>query len=199
MKEGFHTDTVKKLMDEFALGTGLEPIIETPRRYLWTDAFAVCNFLELYARTANEAYMAPCLAPSSIRSMRFWENTAQMILEAGGSVDWTSKRGECIPRRGGLRIGKKVERAKTEGAVSRRPEWDRGWAILSLSDPDGCMRSIVPTRVTGDGHFNGWAIEVGQNVPREVHVRSAFRGKEKHVLENEHRSLLPSCTVHGAS
>lgn len=27
-----------------------------PRRYLWTDAFAVCNFLELYRQTGDKTY-----------------------------------------------------------------------------------------------------------------------------------------------
>ena len=34
-----------KLMTEFARLSGLAPAGDRPRRYLWTDAFAVCNFL----------------------------------------------------------------------------------------------------------------------------------------------------------
>ena len=29
-----------------------------PRRYLWTDAFAVCNFLELYRHTSDEKHLS---------------------------------------------------------------------------------------------------------------------------------------------
>ena len=29
---------------------------QAPKRYLWTDAFAVCNYLELYDQTGEEAY-----------------------------------------------------------------------------------------------------------------------------------------------
>jgi hypothetical protein len=36
-----------QLMSEFATRTGLAPPAQDQQRYLWTDAFAVCNFLEL--------------------------------------------------------------------------------------------------------------------------------------------------------
>ena len=42
------TIILKDFMKEFANNTGLEPENNNPKRYLWTDAFAVCNFLELY-------------------------------------------------------------------------------------------------------------------------------------------------------
>lgn len=38
-------DQVEQLMAAFAERTGLTGTSE-PRRYLWTDAFAVCNYLE---------------------------------------------------------------------------------------------------------------------------------------------------------
>lgn len=45
-----------RLMSDFATRTGLLPTAEKPRRYLWTDAFAVCNFFELFARTSEQKY-----------------------------------------------------------------------------------------------------------------------------------------------
>ena len=36
--------------------TGLCPRAQEQRRYLWTDAFAVCNFLELFQRTSDQQY-----------------------------------------------------------------------------------------------------------------------------------------------
>jgi hypothetical protein len=47
---------VREIMAEFAEMTGLFPDLAPPRRYLWTDAFAVCNFLELYQRTGDEHF-----------------------------------------------------------------------------------------------------------------------------------------------
>lgn len=40
-------------MRDFAETTGLEPVSARPRRYLWTDAFAVCNYLGLYHETGD--------------------------------------------------------------------------------------------------------------------------------------------------
>lgn len=47
--------TVVRTMDEFAVNTGLSSSA-IPRRYLWTDAFAVCNFLGLQKQTQDERF-----------------------------------------------------------------------------------------------------------------------------------------------
>ena len=47
--------TVIHVMEEFASNTGLSSSSQ-PRRYLWTDAFAVCNYLGLQKRTKEEKY-----------------------------------------------------------------------------------------------------------------------------------------------
>ncbi|MDD1658785.1 MAG: hypothetical protein LUP92_00800, partial [Methanomicrobiales archaeon] len=46
----------REIMREFARLTGLEPAGDPPRRYLWTDAFAVCNYLELFRQTKDDAF-----------------------------------------------------------------------------------------------------------------------------------------------
>ena len=50
-------DLSKSIMLEFASNTGLESAAVTPRRYLWTDGFAVCNFLELYSQTKEVKFV----------------------------------------------------------------------------------------------------------------------------------------------
>ncbi len=42
-------------MLEFAKEIRLALTDKSPRRYLWTDAFAVCNYLGLYLETGEEA------------------------------------------------------------------------------------------------------------------------------------------------
>ena len=44
------------LMNEFARSTGLTGQVPA-RRYLWTDAFAVCNFLGIYRETDDHAFL----------------------------------------------------------------------------------------------------------------------------------------------
>ncbi|MBI5445580.1 MAG: hypothetical protein HY900_30740, partial [Deltaproteobacteria bacterium] len=51
MDENAKPTLVQPLMTEFAERTGLTGSGGSPVRYLWTDAFAVCNFLELHRRT----------------------------------------------------------------------------------------------------------------------------------------------------
>jgi hypothetical protein len=48
--------TSKALMIDFAQRTGLTDSKQFQNRYLWTDAFAVCNFLQLYLQTKNEKH-----------------------------------------------------------------------------------------------------------------------------------------------
>ena len=60
VKQNESQPTVREIMMEFARKTGLSPASGAPRRYLWTDAFAVCNFLGLYL---NWVMLATSLAP----------------------------------------------------------------------------------------------------------------------------------------
>jgi len=45
MKQEANISIGKGIMTEFSDSTGLSTVEKSPRRYLWTDAFAVCNFL----------------------------------------------------------------------------------------------------------------------------------------------------------
>ena len=50
---------VQEIMLDFGRLTGLTGLASNdahPRRYLWTDAFAVCNYLELFRQTNDETY-----------------------------------------------------------------------------------------------------------------------------------------------
>jgi len=49
--------TMRSIMVDFAKTTGLSDSPVKPRRYLWTDAFAVCNFLELYRQSQHSDYL----------------------------------------------------------------------------------------------------------------------------------------------
>lgn len=56
MNQNASRSMVREIMTEFANQTGLSPATKSPRRYLWTDAFAVCTFLELYRQTNDESH-----------------------------------------------------------------------------------------------------------------------------------------------
>ena len=45
----------EKIMIKFAENTGLTST-KPSKRYLWTDAFAICNFIQLYKQTKDKSY-----------------------------------------------------------------------------------------------------------------------------------------------
>src|SRR5512135_1713877 len=116
-------ERVGKIMLDFAQLTGLEPVDAHPRRYLWTDSFAVCNFLELFRQTGNTAYRELAL-----RLIGQVHHTLGRFRDDDPRTGWISglpeQEGELHPTLGGLRIGKPdKERGPTEPYDERR-EWE---------------------------------------------------------------------------
>ena len=118
------TATAAELMLEFARRTGLYPTSRNKQRYLWTDAFAVCNFLELFTRTGNELYR---------RYATDLINQVHHVLGRYRADDyrhgWISglghESGERHPTAGGLRIGKPLKEREVREPIDERLEWDR--------------------------------------------------------------------------
>jgi hypothetical protein len=93
-----------ELMTRFAERTGVLPG-PPPRRYLWTDAFAVCNFLGLVRAQAS--------APFMDLAARLVDQTHQVLgrfrpddSRSGWISGLTGTEALEHPTRGGLRIGK---------------------------------------------------------------------------------------------
>ena len=61
MQDASHEAQMREIMGQFALKTGLSRSAQCPERYLWTDAFAVCNFLQLYRYTGKDMYCQQAL------------------------------------------------------------------------------------------------------------------------------------------
>ncbi len=147
----------QNLMEEFADDTGITGK-KGPRRYLWTDAFAVCNFLGLFQQTGDERYL---------QFARELVDQVHHILGRHRDDDprcgWISglseETGEQHPTRGGLRIGKTLnERAPHEHPDSRL-EWDRdGQYFHYLTKWIHALYRVG--RVTGDGRYQHWAAEL---------------------------------------
>jgi hypothetical protein len=118
------TDEVRRIMLAFAERTGLSSSRRPPRRYLWTDAHAVCNFLSLYRRTSQDEYLKLALVLI---------DQVHDILGKHRDDDprsgWISglgdKEGEQHPTVGGLRIGKKLPERGPDDVFDERLEWDR--------------------------------------------------------------------------
>jgi len=158
MKGSQKTEIIKGLMQEFARDTGLEPVGDLPRRYLWTDAFAVCNFLHLYAQSGDKAYVSLAL--------RLIDQVHE-VLGRHRSDDsrrgWISGLGETEgklhPTRGGLRIGKKLKERRPREAYDEALEWDRDGQYFHYLTR--WMHALhCASCATGDTRFNQWAVEL---------------------------------------
>ena len=145
------------LMDDFAARTGLTSD-QHPRRYLWTDAFAVCNFLGL-ARTTGE----PRYTQLALRLVDAVHHTLGRHRADAAHRGWISglseREGAAHPTRGGLRIGKALPERGAGESFDQHLEWERdGQCFHYLTK---WMHALDQTsRWTGERRFNLWAREL---------------------------------------
>jgi hypothetical protein len=100
------------LMKSYAQRTGLTSG-QLPRRYLWTDAFAVCNYLGLTRSTGEQKYTE--LAVNLIDQVHHVLGYHRPDDTRKGWISGLSEdEGELHPMRGGLRIGKALPERNAE-------------------------------------------------------------------------------------
>lgn len=153
------TQQAVALMTRFAERTGLTSDREE-RRYLWTDAFAVCNFLGLARAFGDERYtqLARRLVDRVHHVLGLHRPDDQRIGWISGASECD---GEAHPTRGGLRIGKPLpERGPTEPFDELR-EWNRdGQYFHYLTKWMHALDQVM--RFTGEPVFNLWARELAE-------------------------------------
>ena len=142
-----------RLMQAFAARTGLTTDV-MPRRYLWTDAFAVCNFLAL-----DETELAEALI-EQVHSVlgRHRPDDARR----GWISGLDEETGAAHPTRGGLRIGKAMpERGADEEVYDENLEWERdGQYFHYLTRWMHALDQFA--RRTGQAEAGRWARELAQ-------------------------------------
>ncbi len=160
MKQITSGSIARNLMDEFANLTGLLSDGKLPRRYLWTDAFAVCNFLGLYQQTNDEQYKK--LALHLVDQVHFILGRHRENDPRTGRISGLSEQeGGLHPTRGGLRIGKGMNERGPEDPYDEQLEWDRdGQYYHYLTKWMHALNRV--SRVTGDPTCNRWAIELAK-------------------------------------
>ncbi len=157
------TQEATRLMMRFAERTGLVSG-QAPQRYLWTDAFAVCNFLGLAQASGEARYreLALRLVGEVHHTLgRHRPDDRRRGWISGMSAD----EGEAHPTRGGLRIGKPLpERAPNE-PLDDRLEWDRdGQYFHYLARWMHALDQVA--RATGQPRFNRWGRELADTAYR---------------------------------
>ena len=118
------TAIAAQLMSAFASRTGLYPASENQQRYLWTDAFAVCNFLELFERTGDELYRR-CATDLIDHVHQVLGRYRADDVRQGWISGLDEQAGQHHPTKGGLRIGKPLKERQRGEPIDERLEWDR--------------------------------------------------------------------------
>jgi hypothetical protein len=160
MEKRILLDKVREIMLEFSELTGLSGSGKPPKRYLWTDAFAVCNFLELYRQTRIEEFR-----DLALRLVAQVHRILGRHRPDDSRTGWISGLGEeegaRHPTRGGLRIGKRLPERRIGEAYDAELEWDRdGQYFHYLTKWMQALNQV--SRVTGDRHYNRWALELAR-------------------------------------
>lgn len=155
-----HTDNIRLIMHDFAETTGLSDPSREPHRYLWTDAFAVCNFLELYRQTDDQQYLQ--LAVKLV-------DQVHLVLGKhhphGARQGWLSglddEQALLHPTCAGLRIGKQLNERQLDEAFDDYLEWDRdGQYFHYLTKWMHALNRV--SQVTGTKTYNRWACELAK-------------------------------------
>lgn len=151
------TDTAASIMAEFASRTGLTSSAK-PRRYLWTDAFAVENDLALAARTGDRRFLD--------RALALVDQVHRVLGSHRGDDGREGPLGTPgHPTRGGLRIGKELPERRVDEPFDRALEWDRDGQYFHYATH--WMSALVhAARATHRPELYGWARDLAQTQHR---------------------------------
>jgi len=155
-------------MTGFAERTGLTPPARPPRRYLWTDAFAVCNYLELSRRTGREQNQQDAKRLIS-QVHRVLGRHRKDDSRCGWISGFEEQEGEQHPTQGGLRIGKELPEGGPDEPYDEHLEWERdGQYFHYLTKWMHALNCLA--RVAGDSVYNQWALELAKS----AHARFTY-------------------------
>jgi hypothetical protein len=171
-------------MSEMAMGLGVELMMSfaertgltgdgAQQRYLWTDAFAVCNFLGLGRMTGDERYIELAL-----RLVDRVHHTLGRHRSDDERTGWISglgeQEGESHPTQGCLRIGKKLPERLRGAPFDEVLEWDRDGQYFHYLTK--WMHALdQAARATKRARLNGWARELAEVAARAFQVRAPGR------------------------
>lgn len=150
----------QNIMLAFAASTGLSDTSREPRRYLWTDAFAVCNYLELYRQTGKQTYLQLALALVDQVHQVLGQHRKDSAYN-GWLCGLEAEEARQHPTLGGLRIGKELnERLPGETADESR-EWNQDGQYFHYLTK--WMHALVcVTRDTENYVYTQWAVELAK-------------------------------------
>ena len=129
----------------------MEQFLARGRRYLWTDAFALCNLLAL-------GKQAEALALIDRVHHELGRHRSD-DLRRGWISGLSEPEGETHPTRGGLRIGKSLPERRSDEPFDEQLEWERDGQYFHYLTK--WMHALdQAARATGDAKLTGWAREL---------------------------------------
>ena len=172
MKDG-DMSTAREIMTEFADRTGLKEEGRPLRRYLWTDAFAVCTFFELHRQTGAGDYKT--LALRLVEQVHHVLGRHREDDKRSGWISGLSEEeGRKHPTAGGLRIGKAMKERGRREPFDERLEWDRdGQYYHYLTKWMHALNRV--SGATGNPVYNEWAIELA----KAAHARFVYQASRR--------------------
>lgn len=147
-------------MDNFAARTEISATETSEHRYLWTDAFAVFNYLELFRQTKNQHYLELALALiTQVHNVLGRHRSDD--LRSGWISGFKEASGRHHPTAGGLRIGKSLNERKANEALDAELEWERdGQYFHYLSK--WMLALDCAFRFTNKENYYAWAVELAK-------------------------------------
>jgi hypothetical protein len=151
---------VSAIMQEYAAISGLSPPGAAPGRYLWTDAFALCNLLELFRQTSDGVWRD--LALQLVDQVHHTLGRHRSDDPRSGWISGLAEaEGELHPTRGGLRIGKRLNERRPGEPGDESLEWDQdGQYYHYLTRWMHALNRV--SRVTGVPVYAAWAVELAK-------------------------------------
>jgi hypothetical protein len=188
---------VSAIMLRFAERTGLEPASPAPRRYLWTDAFAVCVFLSLAEATGDAVYGS--LAEQLIAQVHETLGRHRSDDQRSGWISGLDEaEGRRHPTAGGLRIGKRLNERPAGREIDERLEWDQDGQYFHYLTK--WMQALARTAaMTGDGEYCRFALELARAAHAAFVYRNANEGAQRMYWKMSidlSRPLVPSMGQH---
>ncbi len=167
--EDSRVSEARRLMAGFAADTGLEGD-RPPRRYLWTDAHAVCNYLSL-AKTTGDAAGFELAARLVDQVHEVLGRHRDDDVRSGWISGLDDAEARRHPTAGGLRIGKPLPERRRGEPSDPRAEWDQdGQYYHYLTKWMHALRQM--SAATGDARYLAWARELATTAHRGFRATS---------------------------
>lgn len=174
-----HIQEAITLMNHYAERTGLTGQ-QPPQRYLWTDAFAVCNYLGLARITGEDTYTE--LAQQLVEQVHHTLGRHRDDDQRSGWISGLGEQeGEKHPTMSGLRIGKPLPERGPNEPIDERLEWDRdGQYFHYLSKWMHALDQVA--RNTELSHYNTWSRELARSAFHAFTYTPASKGQARRMV-----------------